>query len=178
MTSALETLYLNRPIEDEDYTFEQWSKVRSLRNKSDLERKTECNPVALYRDIVAVGDPVSFTIGDNTTKKLAGYVINVRSPKDRWKKAVDISSALGTFENMGMDHVWFRHIEDMSDVEIPEVLKNISTDRLLKVYKSVLRTDSYGHINGTGYPQHVLKAELGTREHVFSKEDKKIMKKK
>lgn len=174
--TELEKLYISRPIEDECYTFEEWNKINALRDKSNTERVTSTEPVALYRDIVAIGDPVSFVVEGNANN-VGGYVVNIRNKKDKWNKTVDISSALGKFNNMSLNKVWYRHIEDMSDVVIPETLKAISTQRIINVYKSVLRTDAFGYINGIDYPQHVMKAELGTREHIFSKEDKKLMKK-
>lgn len=176
MTKELEELYVNRPLEEEDFTFEQWFKIRELRIKSELASKCKKDTITLYRDVVEIGDPVYFRIGDKKNKNLQGYVINIRNKKNIWKKSVDISSALGTFNNISMSDVWYRKIKDMTEVEIPVELTKISTDRLLKCYKSVLRTNSWVFINGKDYYPHVIKAELSKREHIFSNEDKKIMK--
>jgi len=174
MESELEKLYLTRPIEEEDYSFEQWAKIKELREQSS-KKENNTNWKVLYRDVAKVGDPVYFN--NETIRRQAGYLVKINNQTNRWKMSGDISTALGVFKDIIMGKIWFREIKDMSDVVIPQELKTISTERLLNAYKSVIRTWSDIHINGCDYTKAEVKAELSIREHIFSGEDKKLMKK-
>lgn len=177
MDKELKESYINRPIEDESYSFEQWLKVKELRKQAIPDIRVSDSTYMAYSEVAEIGDPVYFKPEESNKQRIAGYIINIRNKKDWWKMSADISSALGTFMDVKFRTISYREIEDMSDVEIPPELKSISTERLLKVYKSVLRINTDGYINSVGYPQHVMKAELGLRQHVFSKEDKKVIRK-
>lgn len=194
-----QSLYDNRPVNEKHYNFEQWVKLYQLRNNKAEEIKSNefknkySGGYCKIKDELKVGDPVRFSLPNGITKEryvsylrdsiksegkhtnLQGYIIKINNTKDYWKHTYDVSSNLGIFKNVRT--LYKRKILDLSYIDIPENVKNIHTKTLLKSFKNRNRFDGGTFLSGIGYVDNrIVQAELGNREHVFSNEDKKIMK--
>jgi len=178
-------LYVERPIEEEHLTFEEFEKVLSLRNA--YKPKKSMIHTATKRGW-EVGDKVWVYVKRTVGERVGGIVEKVH--KDG---TVDVTSAIKHFKNV--KNVSRRNVEDLSHIEVPEELKRVSTSRLLNAFKaSGVYRWWYNHndeeyennsgfeshtnvfINGKKYDSDVVKAELNTREHIYSKQDKELVK--
>lgn len=188
--------YINRPIEEEHLSFEDYKKLCALREAAKPKQKH-------------ISSDKKFNVGDNVwvwvlrshknPKKvgswLGGYSYSMEySYYDKFGGVVDkvnddgtynVSSSLGYYRNISKHRVGTRNVQDLSHINIPEVLKKITTNRLLNAYKKSCKTveinGSYMYkstgvmIRGTKYSGDVIKAELANREHIYSKNDIEMM---
>lgn len=155
------------------YTPEQETKIEQLRlerEKSKLLKNTKIELEKLYEKNTGfnVGDSVFVIIEGNT---VSGYIV-----KRHNREEYDVNTPYGIINNL---FIWSdkkrqirrRIIEDLSDVKIPDELKNIHTEKLIKILRSVNRGMH------SIYTREQIKAELKNRPHIPHKREKKIFKK-
>lgn len=161
------------------YTEEQEEKIKRLREEAERERKNKpvnailANIHRVY-DKLKEGDPVFVKFEG---KKISGRIIKVRKEKRtvKWSNKAnrteeftiyDVKTPLGEITMPdSFDYIQLRHVEDLSNVEIPEELKKLNTHHLL----AMLREERIWQ-DGK-YSKQELKAELALRPHVRTKRE-------
>jgi hypothetical protein len=189
--TEIENQYINRPLEEEHLSFEEFEILSNLRKKLKPIELRLYMPSA--PKVFKVGDKVWVWVSRNHNKPkkvsswLGGYSISMEYSynskvggiveKVHKDGTYDVTSAISHFTNVNPSRIGMRNVSDLSNVIIPEELKNISTDRLLKAYKSSRIHNYFSNsttntfINGSYYSPEEVKAELGKREHIYSKDD-------
>lgn len=188
MFSDEEIEYINRPVEEEFLSYEEYSRIKALREAERIKTKYKGGYV-VQPIVYNIGDRVKFNYDTDipvkksnrfwysTTKKVAigGIIAGVNLDG-----TFNITSSMGYFENV--KHVAHRKVKNTSDVVIPEGLKKISTDRLLTMFRVYSRAEQrglydeyYKRINFM-FTVSEIRAELNTREHIYTKEDRKLLK--
>lgn len=182
ISKELMELYINRPIEEEHLNFEEFVILNNLR----VQRNKDVESTRKYLEFranldksktVNLGDRVWFKIDESL---LGGIIRKIN--KDG---TYDISSSMGYYKNI--EYLRKRIVEDLGHIKIPEKLKTLSTERLYHMYRRAFRfnhgwnpdcrdSNSF-NISGENYSLNELKAELNTREHIYSMKDKRLLKK-
>jgi hypothetical protein len=151
------------------YTEEQLEHIEKLRTQRDKEREDKVldrERKQLWEDRkLKAGTPVFVTIEGKT---ISGYVVGAN--KDY---GYTVSTPHGTIEDVKSSEVRRRVVQDLSNVEVPEELKSMSTKQLLSMLQGT-RSGSW-HTNHT--PEQI-KAELKNRPHVETKGERKVYKKR
>jgi len=187
-----EQAYIDRPIEEEFLSFENFVEVYRLRRANERDAYWKGKQLKLKETKEAerfkVGDKVwvlTYRKSENkmkfgTHEQVGGIVHTVHK-----NGTYDVTSAITFFKGV---HCSKRTVKDLSSIEVPEEIKKMSTNRLLKIFKKsfVHRwIDEYddfytGHveiiIGQHSYKPEVIQAELNTREHIYSKQDIELVK--
>jgi len=169
--TEIQKQYINRPIEEEFLSFEEFQKIINLRI---IPKKT----TSIVKNKFNVGDRIWIFVKSG---KIGGEISNVNEDG-----TYNITSKITNFNNVSSNRILIRKYEDLSHIEIPVELKKISTDRLLNAFKKSLRYvwnenvkyDELVHfpiiINDVEYDP-IIKAILNKREHIFSNIDKNLI---
>ena len=164
------------------YTEEQEEKIKRLREEAEREREDKRKTMEWLKDKESnhilnklKEDAPVFVKFEGKT--ISGRIIKVRKEKRtvKWSNTVnrtkeftvyDVKTPLGVITvPLSWEHIQFRHVEDLSNVEIPDELKKLSTRHLL----AMLRWERIWQ-DGK-YSKQELKAELALRPHVRTKRE-------
>lgn len=161
-----EQAYINRPLEEENMSFESWSKFQDLRDNT-LKQRSNLNFAYKLREIQE-NDRVKFTIDD---VNYMGYVVKV----NKVNCVVKCSGEEYVVEKSKLIHQ--KPVEDLSHVKIPEVLTKFNTKALLRLYRTCkFKTYNEDMMVGTQKVRaEQIKAELNKRENIFNKKEKSIL---
>ena len=190
----LQELYENRAMEERGYTFDHFCKVLRLRYEAEKQRAKKHKDLEDQEKIrrYQIGDRVRFQyLFDGRSYTLNGHIANIDGTN------LDIENSIGLFKNIPRWDASFSPEKDWSHVSIPEELKKVDTKLLLNKFK-YHRTweypsyvyDSWGYDNkiedinqeqfeitkGVRATLIQMKAELSTREHIFSSAEIKMKK--
>jgi len=181
-TEALEKLYNERDISEKHLSIEHWEKLWSLRQQKDVALKRKQHPSRCYSTyephVFEIDETCSIRVKVNGSFKQVGGIVR-KVNKDG---TCDVSTGFKYYENV---KAWQRTKQDMSKVEIPEVLKKIDTKRLLAFLQRSARSyyyyeyDEYHtvdkdlYIEGTHVTRKQVKAELYNREHLVRNDERR-----
>jgi len=192
----LQELYENRAMEERGYTFDHFCKVLKLRHEAEKQRIKKRKDFEDQEKIrgYQIGDRVRFRyLFDGRSYTLNGHVTNIDGTN------LDIENSIGKFKNIPRWDASFAPEKDWSHVSVPEELKNVDTHLLLKKFKyhRTWEYPSYVYDSWNCYHDNEvedinqkqfeitkgvratltqLKAELSTREHIFSSAEIKMKK--
>ena len=166
----------------------QEAKLSKLREDAEAERKTKKFLSELRKieeqwkpwDPLKVGDPIFFS-RDSVT--IAGYITKVYSGQLSVNNIAfgiidlyEISTPMGRVEEISLMELTRRTIEDVTQVEIPEKMKAVSTPELLRM----LQQHRSGYVpyyhTATEFTKEQIKAELSLRPHISNKKERKAFK--
>lgn len=202
-TEALERLrelYEDRALEEQGYSFDQWCKVMRLRYEAQRDRDEKQKQMLQREQIeskrLREGDRVRFQYKVESQQfTLTGHIRNKNTDG-----TYDIENHLGVFRNVNRYGMSAAPEKDWSHVQVPEALKSVNTELLLRKFKYYRSWeypryvyDSYwdyvsdhtdydneGQTYQIGKGIHAtldqMRAELSTREHVVTATDRKIQK--
>lgn len=180
------------------HLYDKIKKLRKDRISEDLDKRQKSNPKC--KKNFAVGDTVSIStwypeFGKDINYKVGGVIRKKYGDKDLY----DISTGLKLFKKVSSRYIYHRVVSDLSLVEGEPKLRNVSTVRLLKVFKTYqlklycnywdnwvedeniedvdikvqMLVPNYGLITVTG---DQIRKELNSREHILNKKEKKFLK--
>jgi hypothetical protein len=181
------------------YTPEQLEKIEKLREAAEGEQKSHQEEIEWLKrkqetswKELEVGDRVYVVLGGLT---IIGYLVELHKEKKwlKWSKTIkqkvvietfDVSTPYGKLKKIERKNLRYRHYEDLSHVEIPEAIKEISTQDLLAELTRD-RTGYYGwnddgHYSppASKFTSDQVRAELRNRPNVRRhKKVKKALKK-
>ena len=193
----LQELYDNIALGEMGYTFDHFCKVLKLRYEAEKQREKKHKDLEEQSKIrrYQVGDRVRFKyLFDGRSYTLNGHIVKID-----WTN-LDIENSIGLFKRIPRWDASFSPEKDWSHVSVPEELKNIDTKLLLNKFK-YHRTweypryayDSYWDYEYDNEVEDInqkqfeitkgvratlsqMKAELSTREHIFSSAEIKMKK--
>lgn len=153
------------------YTEEQLQRLEELRADRERDRLNKQKEIEWRSKQITnklkVGDPVFVTLEGKT---VSGYIVKERKPY-----RYDVSTPHGVIEDLGYGNVRRRVVMDLSNVEIPEELKNESTRNLLRMLQG-FRCDNWLVLR-KGITEEQVRAELKNRPHIPTKGEKKVFEK-
>lgn len=180
------------------YTPEQQERIDKLREESERTQKSHQEEMEWLKrkeetswKELKVGDRVYVVLGGLT---IIGYLVELHKEKKwiKWSKTIkqkviietfDVSTPYGKLKNIERKNLRYRHYEDLSHIEIPEAIKEISTQDLLAELSGD-RTGYYNWYDGyysppsSKFTSDQVRAELRNRPNVRrNKKVKKVLRK-
>jgi hypothetical protein len=183
----LQDIYNKRDITEKHLEYNQWLKLYSLRIAKEKEKQYLNN--RFKKHYLKLNDPCTIEVYINGKYENIGGIV---SGIDKTGYYI-VTTKSATFNSSQYRHIWKRNKEDFSMIEIPNVLKKLSTIRLLKILKKYRRMH-YGYdlytngdcntpninvdiiINCTECNYYQIKAELSKREHIIKSYEKEYLK--
>jgi hypothetical protein len=183
-------MYESRDISEAHLSFEEFNKLLKLREKNEKEKQWALEGIA-YRvkrseNTFKVGDPVTVTKKfNNKSETLHGYICKASGRNTYGEQLFEVELFDGIRVKSTGHGIRPRIVEDLSKIEIPECLKKVSTERLLRIYRTQFseygrRDDSktYCASFGQNVSAKQIKAELKLRQHIENKNVAKYKNKK
>lgn len=165
------------------YTPEQRERLAMLRASAEIERRQNIapsGPVEKFGWNIEVGDDCTICFDGIT---IVGNVIAKRI-LSTYSTKYDVNTPLGVIKNFSNNYSEKRSIRkrirtDLSGIEIPEQLKTVYTQKLLRMLYIARIEGSYKGFGENDviekYSIDELKAELATRPHIPNKKEKKVI---
>lgn len=179
----LQNLYDNRDISEKHLDYDSFIKLLELRNTAAHDnkvKKIERERDAEYRNRkLKLYDPVTVSRKFNgSSQTLHGAITKIYNDGD-----FEVTTPDYTFKKIGRYNVCARRVKDLSNVKIPEHLKEVPTRKLLNEYRSHQKWNGYRYdwstiINGKTATRDEIKAELNFRENIPNKTVTKFKNKK
>lgn len=189
--------WIERPIEEEHFTLEEYEKIMELREKNEKQRQDKKNK-SRYVNSTEIVENNIVKFKWETTKgskiELTGRVLKVENKKINkfpyFKMSYEILHCGEIF--CEVERCWkvgnrrARNKNYFKKIHIPEIVKETSTEKLLHIYRS---SQAYGYsyydydedlvgdayINETEVPLESIKAELTLhREHIKRNKEKHL----
>ena len=163
------------------FTPEQLDKVNQLRaerEKNNIKApKGEAKPPFSLKN----GDPVYVSLKGT---RFTGKIENVIESKWWWDTKYDVSTPHGILKDLERNQVTKRHLQDLSAIEVPEVLKDLPAHKLLKLLRSTYTSTyeygdpgiGYAWYQGKSYSDLQIKAALIGKPHVTNRRERQKVK--
>lgn len=164
-------------LTEEEITFSpnQMDRINQLRKERNEENeKNKTRKTIDFR--LKKGDPVYVDLNGT---RFTGKIEKVNGT-NVWDVSYDVSSPYGILKDLDYRQVTKRNLQDLSNVEIPEELKNLPANKLVKMLRSTYGVyreygdAGAGHVwfNGKSYSDVQIKAALIGKPHVSNKRER------
>ena len=159
------------------FTPDELDRIAYLREKRALETqspKGEQRP----KDLLKKGDPVYIHLNDT---KFTGRIEKVNGDgRYSWNYTYDVSSPHGILKDLDYRQVSKRNLQDLSAIEVPDELKDLSAGTLVKMLRSTYGGyyeygdpgPGYAWHQGRSYSDLQIKAALIGKPHVPNKRER------
>jgi len=175
--TEIEKKYINRPIEEESFSFEVFKKLDSIRSKNeDLNREAKKRLESYVgKKEIKKGDRVKFKYRyKRKSFDFIGTVVCVKKSKGIKPAFFSIENQIGIFKDLteSGNQIQTRAILDYSSIDIPKGLKEINTKRLLRDFRGARAVQGYDGIYDyelIDWDNHVSEINTRLTAHVSEK---------